>query len=53
MKLKFVVKNRGLTCKFEALNIRLTLTSEVKVWLEGLKFEVLSRSLNSRFEVLV
>ena len=37
--------------KFEALNIRLALTSEVKVWLEGLNFQVLSRSLISRFEV--
>ena len=57
LELKFVIQSRGLTWKFEALNIRLTLTSEPKVWLEGLKVQVLSRSLvgslSLKFEVKV
>ena len=53
LELKFAVQSRGLTWTFEALNKILTLMSEAKVTLEGLKFQVLSRSLNLRFEVKV
>ena len=51
VKTSSIVQNWGLTWKFEALTIRLTSMLEVKVWLKGLKCQVLSRNLKFRIEV--